>query len=123
HDAVTWHDLIVHAEVAAAVGDELVDLLEAARIEQQIDPLARRELARFALLPEALFPSAELRAALDIGQQFGAVHRETLTPWAFSQSCRNLASPISVSGCLNSCSITAAGTVTTSAPIRAASMT
>ena len=33
------HDLLGHAEVAAPVGDELVDLFETARVEEQIDPL------------------------------------------------------------------------------------
>ena len=47
--------------------------------------------------------------------------RPSLAACAFSQSWRNFARPMSVSGCLKHCSITAAGTVTTSAPMRAAS--
>ena len=48
---------------------------------------------------------------------------QAFTPAAcdFSQSFRNFSSPTSVSGCLNDCSMMAAGTVQTSAPIRAAS--
>jgi hypothetical protein len=49
-DAVARDDLRVHAEVAAAVRDELVDLLEGAGIEQQVDALARRQLALLVLL-------------------------------------------------------------------------
>ena len=48
-DAVAGHDLLLHAEVAAAVGDELVDLLEGAGIEEQLDALARGQLAGLVL--------------------------------------------------------------------------
>ncbi len=41
----------------------------------------------------------------------------------FSQSLRNLSIPISVRGCVISCSITLKGIVATSAPTRAASTT
>ena len=57
---------LVHAEVAAAVRDELVDLLERAGIEQQIDPLARGELAAVVLLLQPRFAAAQLGAALEI---------------------------------------------------------
>ncbi|HXE39641.1 MAG TPA: hypothetical protein VN639_14310, partial [Azonexus sp.] len=45
HDAVAQHLLLGHAEVQAAVLDELVELFEAALVEQQLDALAGRELA------------------------------------------------------------------------------
>ena len=69
YDAVTGHHLTRHAEVAAAVRHELVDLLEAARVEQQVHPLARGQLSALTLLAEALFTAAELGAAssLQIG--------------------------------------------------------
>ena len=44
-EAIAWDALLVHPEVRGAVGDELVRLLEGARIEKQFDTLARRELA------------------------------------------------------------------------------
>ena len=72
-DAVAGHDLLGHAEVAAAVGDELVDLLEGARIEQQVDALARGQLAGVALPPQPLLAAAELGAAL-AGREDRAVH-------------------------------------------------
>src|SRR4029453_10331694 len=38
-----------HAEVAAPVGDERIDLLECRRIEQMVDALSRRQAPRLAL--------------------------------------------------------------------------
>ena len=52
-DAVARHDLIRHAEVAAAVCDELVDFLERARIEQR-DRSARAAVS----LPAACWRSS-----------------------------------------------------------------
>ena len=65
-DAVAGHDLIGHAEVAAAVGDELVDFLERAGVEQQVDALARRKLARLALAAKPFFTAPELGAPIEI---------------------------------------------------------
>ena len=48
-EAVARNALLVHAEVGGAVGDELVGLLEGAVVEQQLDTLARRELACLVL--------------------------------------------------------------------------
>src|SRR3954469_22537999 len=58
--------MLVHAEVAATVGDELIDLLEGARIEQQVDSLARRQLAGLVLTTQALLTAPQLRAALEV---------------------------------------------------------
>ncbi len=44
-DAIAEHLLVLHAEVGAAMHDEPIELDEAARVEQEIDALARRELA------------------------------------------------------------------------------
>ena len=52
-DAVAGDHLLVHAEVAAAMGDQLVDLLERAGIEQQLHALARGQLALLVLLRAA----------------------------------------------------------------------
>jgi hypothetical protein len=46
----------LHAEVGAAVGDELVELDEGARVEQQVDALAGGQLAVGVLLGDALGP-------------------------------------------------------------------
>ena len=65
-DAVAGDDLLVHAEIAAAVRDELVDFVERSGIEQQIDPLARRQLAGVVLPFEAILAAAEFGAALEV---------------------------------------------------------
>ena len=51
-----------------AVGDELVELGEAARIAQQVQPLARGQLAGLVLPLHALRPAARLGAALELLQ-------------------------------------------------------
>jgi hypothetical protein len=50
--------LLVEAEIGSAVGDEAVDLHEAAGIEQQVEPLARAELALLVLLRDAVGATA-----------------------------------------------------------------
>jgi hypothetical protein len=71
HDAVAGDDLIGHAEVAAAMGDELVYFFEGARIEQQIDPFTRCELACLALAAQTLLAAAELGPPHQILQSVG----------------------------------------------------
>ncbi len=66
---------LVHAEVAAAVGDEGVDLDERAGVEEQLDALAGGELARRVLLVDALLAAAQLgrgKAALQLLDLLGA---------------------------------------------------
>ena len=60
--------LLVEPEVGAAVGDEAVELDEAARIEQQVEPLAGGELALLVLLGEALGAAALLGLGLLVVQ-------------------------------------------------------
>ena len=74
-DAVAGHDLVFHAEVAAAVRDELVHLLEGARIEEAVDALARGELAGRVLAGEAGLAAALVGAALVVLEQLVLVHR------------------------------------------------
>jgi hypothetical protein len=100
------------------MGDELVRLLERAGIEEQIDALARRELAGLVLPAQPVLAAPTLGAALEL---FEVSVCQAFTACAFSQSFRNFSRPMSVSGCLNIASITAAGHVHTSAPSRAAS--
>ena len=99
-DAVAGDDLILHPEVEAAVRDELVDLLEGAGIEQQLDALARRQLAGVVMALQALFAAAQLGAAFEIGEDVLGLH--ALTACDFSQSFRNFSRPMLVSGWLNS---------------------
>ena len=51
--AVAGDDLLIEAEVGGAVGDEAVELDEAALVEQQVEPLAGGELALLVLLRHA----------------------------------------------------------------------
>jgi hypothetical protein len=48
------------------VGDELVGLVEGAGIQQQVDALARRQLAGVVLPAKTLFAAAQLGAAFEI---------------------------------------------------------
>ena len=52
-DAVAREHLLVEAEVGGAVRDEPVELDEAALVEQEVEPLARGELALLVLLRDA----------------------------------------------------------------------
>jgi hypothetical protein len=81
HDAVAEHLLLLHAEVGTAMGDEAIDLDEAARVEQQVEPLARGELAGRVLLLDTNFAAAleglgverlELRDGIQFGRRHGA---------------------------------------------------
>ena len=108
-DAVAGDELLVHAEIAAAVGDQLVELLERAGIEQQLDPLAGGQLAGFVLAREALGAAAQLGAPLEVGEDVFGFHRGSsiradrlTTACAFSQSFRNFSRPMLVSGWLKS---------------------
>ena len=55
--------------------DELVDLLERAGVEQQVDALARRQLAGLVLAAQALLAAAQLGEALEVGETLGRSHR------------------------------------------------
>ncbi len=61
--AVARDLLLVHAEIAAAVLDEHVPFLEGAGIEQQLEALARGQLALGVLRPDAPLPPPARAAA------------------------------------------------------------
>src|SRR6185436_12961325 len=63
-DAVAGDALLVHVEVHRAMDDELVELLERARIEQQRDALARGELAVVVLAVDASLTATQLALLL-----------------------------------------------------------
>ena len=65
-DSVTGHDLLPHAEVAAPVGDEGVDLFERVGVEEEQRALTRGQFARIALALQPLFPTAQRGAALKV---------------------------------------------------------
>src|SRR5690606_21525450 len=58
-DAVAGHLLIRHAEIRRAVLDEHVPLLEAVGIEQDVDTLARGQLAAFVLRVDPALSATE----------------------------------------------------------------
>ena len=58
-DAVAANLVVFHAEVGAAVLDEHVPLFESAFVEQQFEPLARRQLALGVLRGDALVAAAQ----------------------------------------------------------------
>ena len=69
-DAVAGHLLVLHAEVGAAVLDEHVPLLEAAVVEQQLQPLARGELALGVLRGDAFVATAQARGGAHLVEPF-----------------------------------------------------
>ncbi len=76
-DAVAGDALLVHPEIAGAMDDELIELLERSRIEQQRDALARGELALGVLTIDARLPATELTllfAAFELLQLFVVRH-------------------------------------------------
>src|SRR5262249_56906658 len=78
--AVTGNALRVHSEIAALVDDEAVHLGERALVEEHLEPLARRLLARLVLTFDALESAAGLGGAIAAVELFEAGlggHRET----------------------------------------------
>jgi hypothetical protein len=73
-DAVARHELPGHSEILAAVGDERVDFLERALVEEQVDALARGQLARLALAAQPLLAPAERGATAPAGQCGLGIH-------------------------------------------------
>ena len=85
-------------------------------IEQQIDALARGQLAGVVLLLQPLLAAAQFRAPLEVGEMLDWIHRlmligigvtkvgasrfgyDAIRRCAFSQSSRNFFRPMSVSG-------------------------
>src|SRR5204863_5975196 len=63
-DAVAGDALLLHAEVGAAVDDELVELLKRAVVEEELDALARGELPLGVLAGDAGLAAAELTLPL-----------------------------------------------------------
>ncbi len=61
---------LVHPEVVAAMGLELVELDEGAAVEQEFDPLARGQAARLALAALPIFAAAQLRLARKLAHPF-----------------------------------------------------
>ena len=78
--------------------DELVELFEGAGVEQEVDALARRQLARVVLPAQPILAAAKFGAALEVGEDVAGV--QAFTACDFSQSLRNFSRPLFVSGWL-----------------------
>src|SRR5262245_62580143 len=98
------------------MGDQLVDLLKGAGIEEEIDSFAGGELAGLVLTAQTIVATAAFGEALEIGEALERIQCYTFAACAFSQSLRNFSSPMSVSGCFRHASMTAAGPVHTPPP-------
>ena len=59
-DAIAGNPLLVHAEIAALMDDEPVDLREGALVEKELQALPRGLLAGAVLPGDALRPSCQL---------------------------------------------------------------
>ena len=102
-DAVAGNDLFGHPEIEAAMGDELVDFLERAGIEQEVDPLAGRQLAGLVLPWSRASPPPRSARRSSSSRCSRARRSAPSTACAFSQSFRNFSRPMLVSGWLYSC--------------------
>jgi hypothetical protein len=60
------------------VGDELVDFLEGPRVEQEVDPFARGQLAAVVLTLLPVGAAAELRAALEVRESVFGIQAFTV---------------------------------------------
>jgi hypothetical protein len=73
--AISRDDLLVHLEVGAAMGHELVDFFERPGVEQPLHAFARGQLALLVLFAQPLLAAAEIGAPLEILQFLNGVHR------------------------------------------------
>ena len=74
-DAVAGNQLLVHAEVAATVCDQPVELFEGPGIVEQLDPLASGQLAGGVLALEPIGAAAKLGAPIEVGEDVFWLHR------------------------------------------------
>src|SRR4051794_18474091 len=61
HDSVAEVALVLEPEVRRTMGNESVELDKGVRVEQQLEALARRQLAALVLLSDAFLATAEHR--------------------------------------------------------------
>jgi len=73
-ETVAWNNLLLHAEIAAAVGDELVQFLERVLVNEQFDALTCRELAFFMLAGAALRSPALVGSLVPAMEFFESIH-------------------------------------------------
>jgi hypothetical protein len=71
HDPVAQPSLPIHAEVVAPMDDESPGFDEAARVEEPIDALARRQLSRVVLFANAVLAAEAESASVHLGEARG----------------------------------------------------
>ena len=81
HDAVTGDLLFGHAEFGAVMLHIHVELFEAAGIQQDIQPLARRQPALLVLGLDALFPTTHAGGVTAAFQFFQLLQHGCALPW------------------------------------------
>ena len=81
HDAVTGDLLFGHAEFGAVMLHIHVELFEAAGIQQDIQPLARRQPALLVLGLDALFPTTHAGGGAAAFQFFQLLQHGCALPW------------------------------------------
>ena len=95
-DAVGGNFLAGHAEVGLAVLGEQADLLEAAGVDQGVDPLAGGELALLLLLGQPVGPAALLELLLSLARRSSirssidlllGAHRRSSFPFSAQAGC------------------------------------
>ncbi len=95
--------------------DELIHFLKSVFVEESMDSFSSGQLTRFVLTRNSLLTAAFFRlemATLEFFLLVVSIHipqgyLQLLTScFCFSQSARNFSSPMSVKGCLRSCSMT-----------------
>lgn len=110
--------------------DELIHFLKSVFVEELMDSFSSGQLTRFVLTLNSLLTAGFFClkvATLEFLSLIVSIHipcgyLQLLTScFCFSQSARNFSSPMSVKGCLRSCSMTFKGIVAMWAPIRAVS--
>src|SRR5262249_13719679 len=72
--AIAGDDLLLHPEIAAAVGDELVEFLEGVFVGQAFDPLERAEFAFVVLAGTALGSADFFGRGMAAAQFFESIH-------------------------------------------------
>ena len=110
-----------HHEAGKLTARERIDLLFDVGTFQEVDKLVTHRCRDFGMTDQVIPGDGVVAGQGRVDGRVVYAFAQDFTVCAFSQSFRNRSSPISVSGCLKSASITEAGQVQMSAPSRAAS--
>ena len=73
-EAIAGNDLLLHAEIAAVMGDQLVQLFERSFVEQQLDAFPRGKLTFLVLPLFARFTATLLRGRVPAAKLVQPLH-------------------------------------------------